>query len=341
MSKIDSAVAWAVSIANDDSHGYDQTDRWSPDYDCASLVISAWEQAGVLVKTNGASYTGNMVDVFLSCGFKDVTSSINLSTGAGLKKGDVCWRRSGSSGHTEMMISETHIVGATSNEHGTATGGTDGDQTGEEIRVRAYYNYPWMKVLRYNDIDSPPTNISDNGMNFLKNEEGCKLTAYKLEGETYWTIGYGHYGADVYEGMTITQEQAEAYFREDLKEYEQYVIDIAMSKFPGINQNQFDALVSYCYNRGPGKSDGSNGLRQLIYNSDTLSEVSANFPVYWGSNTEYKDSLIARRNRERALFDTPFNGDSGGSGSSEGNTVSKTKHKPLSFLLMYAAIKNR
>ena len=38
---IDSAVAWAISIANDDTHGYDQTDRWGPDYDCSSLLRQA------------------------------------------------------------------------------------------------------------------------------------------------------------------------------------------------------------------------------------------------------------------------------------------------------------
>ena len=84
MSMIDIAVSWAVGIANDNSHGYDQSSRWGPDYDCSSLIIQAWENAGVPVKTKGASYTGNMVSAFKKCGFKDVTSSITLSTGAGL-----------------------------------------------------------------------------------------------------------------------------------------------------------------------------------------------------------------------------------------------------------------
>ncbi len=335
MPVIDNAVAWAVGIANDDSHGYDQTDRWSPDYDCASLVIQAWENAGVPVKTNGATYTGNMVDVFLSCGFKDVTSSITLSTGAGLKKGDVCWRREGSSGHTEMMISETQIVGATSNEHGTATGGTDGDQTGEEIRVRAYYNYPWMKVLRYEEAVTPPSKTSDNGVEFLKAQEGCRLTAYNL-GDGAWTIGYGHYGDDVYEGMTITEEEAEALLRTDLVKYEGYVIDVALSKFPTLNQNQFDALVSYTYNRGKG------GLQQLISNSSTIAEVGANIPIYWGSNETYKEALITRRYREQELYNTPVSGGGSGGGSGDSEVIiSKSKNKSLSLLLMYSAIRNR
>lgn len=140
---------------------------------------------------------------------------------------------------------------------------------------------------------------SDNGIDFLKSQEGCRLTAYKLSGETYWTIGYGHYGADVYEGMTITEAEAEALLRSDLVSYENSVNSRAVKKFPSINQNQFDALVSYTYNRGAG------GLQQLIDNSDTLSEVSENIVIYWGSAETYKDALIQRRKREQALFNTP------------------------------------
>ena len=66
---IESAVNWAVKIANDNSHGYDQNSRWGPNYDCSSLVISAFEQAGCKVKSGGATYTGNMKSVFLSTNY--------------------------------------------------------------------------------------------------------------------------------------------------------------------------------------------------------------------------------------------------------------------------------
>lgn len=185
---IDKAVAWAISIADDDSHGYDQGDRWGPDYDCSSLVIQAYENAGVPVKTNGASYTGNMVSVFISCGFKDITSSINLTTGAGLIKGDVVWK----SGHVEMVSEVGYLVGASINENGETTGGTTGDQTGKEIRVRTYYNYPWTTVLRYPGGSSgdftPPTPISGN--RYLSLEEmkiNAEYIAWYLMGKG-WTL---------------------------------------------------------------------------------------------------------------------------------------------------------
>ena len=58
---------------------------------------------------------------------------------------------------------------------------------------------------------------STDGINLIKQFEGVRLTAYKaIPEEPYYTIGYGHYGADVYQGMTITQTQADAYLKTDL-----------------------------------------------------------------------------------------------------------------------------
>ena len=143
---INKAVAWAVGIADSPEHGYDQAQRWSPDYDCSSFVISAWQQAGVPVKTSGASYTGNMYAAFLRCGFKDVTKQVNLATGAGLEKGDVLLNKAN---HTEMYVGGNQNVKASINEKGGTTGGQTGDQSGREIYVGGYYNYPWDHVLRY------------------------------------------------------------------------------------------------------------------------------------------------------------------------------------------------
>lgn len=138
---IDSAIAWAVSVAADDSHGYDQDDRWSPDYDCSSLLIEAYEQAGCPVKTNGATYTGNMKKVFVETGFK----SLDYAEGMELLAGDVLLR----SGHTAMYIGNGFIVSAHINENGEVTGGETGDQTGHEIDVSSFSSSgKWTTVLR-------------------------------------------------------------------------------------------------------------------------------------------------------------------------------------------------
>ena len=82
---------------------------------------------------------------------------------------------------------------------------------------------------------------SQIGVDLIKSFEGCRLAAYKpVPTEKYWTIGYGHYGADVVPGIKITQAQAEAYLKKDLERFENAVTRTGLA----LNQNQFDALVS-------------------------------------------------------------------------------------------------
>ena len=146
------AISQMEAWAADSSHGYDQENRWGPDYDCSSAVISAWELAGVPVKSRGATYTGNMRGVFLRCGFEDVTASVDLSTGAGLQRGDVLLN---AQHHTAMYCGNGMEVEASINENGGVTGGMTGDQTGREFLVRTYRNYPWDCVLRYTGENVP------------------------------------------------------------------------------------------------------------------------------------------------------------------------------------------
>jgi len=157
LNQVESAVLWAIDIANDETHGYDQNNGWSPDFDCSSFVISAYEQAGIHVRALGASYTGDMKTPFIKCNFIDVISTVNVSTGTGLQRGDILLRESG---HAAIYIGSGKLVNAQWNENGKKTGGTTGDQTGKEICVRSYYNSPWSCVLRFNGnniiISDPP-----------------------------------------------------------------------------------------------------------------------------------------------------------------------------------------
>ena len=148
MTKTERATLQMERWANDPAHGYDQQYRWGQrgDYDCSSAVITAWELAGVPVKSSGATYTGNMKSVFLACGFADVTASINRVLGTGLQRGDVLLNEQR---HTAMYIGNGQEVEASINELGGTTGGAPGDQTGSEFLIRSYRNYPWDCVLRY------------------------------------------------------------------------------------------------------------------------------------------------------------------------------------------------
>lgn len=91
---------------------------------------------------------------------------------------------------------------------------------------------------------------SKNGLNLIKQFEGCHLTSYKCPAGV-WTIGYGH-TQGVTEGQSITQEQADLYLKTDLKKFEHYVKAYTSKYSYILNQNQFDALVSFTYNAGPG-----------------------------------------------------------------------------------------
>ena len=147
MTKVENAVQWMEAIAADNTHGYSQTNRWGPDYDCSSFVISAFEQAGIPVKQKGASFTGNIKAIFVSLGFRDVTNTVNKSTGAGMERGDVLLN---TLFHVAVYAGNGQLVHARSADGHFATG----DQTGKEIQKQAYFNYPWNYVLRYAGEDT-------------------------------------------------------------------------------------------------------------------------------------------------------------------------------------------
>lgn len=135
---------------------------------------------------------------------------------------------------------------------------------------------------------------SYNGIAFLKKQEGVHYKAYKLAGEKYYSIGVGHSFDPTINADTVwTDEQVEAALRVDLMKFEKYVEQYA--KIP-LNQNRFDALVSYTFNRGKG------GIMELSKNSHTVQEYADNMVKYWGKAERYKDALIKRRKAERELF---------------------------------------
>ena len=136
--------------------------------------------------------------------------------------------------------------------------------------------------------------ISENGISLIKSFEGLRLKAYKaVSTEEYYTIGYGHYGADVAEDMVITEEQAEVYLKADLAKYEGYVNTTVKTFAP--NQNQFDALVSFTYNCG------LESLKRLT-NGRTAEQVAEHITAYVYSGGKKLEGLVKRRNAEKALF---------------------------------------
>lgn len=158
MEKIEKAVSFAENIARDDSHGYDQNDRFgrNGDYDCSGLVIMACENAGIHVKANGATYTGNMYSAFKKSGFTDVTKDVDTATGADMMRGDILLTPNK---HVAFYCGAGKMVDARINEKGTTKGGKKGDQTGHEIEIHAYKNHPFKYVLRFKE-ETPVVNYA-------------------------------------------------------------------------------------------------------------------------------------------------------------------------------------
>ena len=140
---------------------------------------------------------------------------------------------------------------------------------------------------------------SQTGIDLIKSFEGLTLTAYQLPGEQYYTIGYGHYGKDVKAGQRITEAQAEKLLAADLAKFEEWVNTIPPFE---LNQNQFDALVSFTYNLGPGNL-------QLLTKGRTAEDLPYHMTAYTKSESEaYRSGLLRRRLAERELYLTPWEG---------------------------------
>lgn len=85
-----------------------------------------------------------------------------------------------------------------------------------------------VPTAAFADAAETDMKASDNLKLLIKGWEGLRLTAYKAHpSEEYWTIGYGHYASDIYEGMEITLEQADAYFEQDIVGFERGVNNTA------------------------------------------------------------------------------------------------------------------
>ena len=144
--------------------------------------------------------------------------------------------------------------------------------------------------------------LSQAGLNLIKQFEGCRLTAYKCSAGV-WTIGYGH-TSGVAAGQTITQAQADAYLQQDCEKFEKYVNNKTYVPITEqLNQNQFDALVSFTYNCGAGN------LKKLCAGR-TAAQIAAAMPQYCKAAGKKLAGLVRRRAAEVAFFNTAVAGTS-------------------------------
>ena len=135
--------------------------------------------------------------------------------------------------------------------------------------------------------------INDKGISLIKSFEGMRLKAYKaLPTEKYFTIGYGHYGADVKEGQTITEAEAEKLLRADIQKYEGKVNKYSTYNW---NDNEYSALVSFAYNVG-----NIDGLTKKGERS--REEIKKVWTSYSKAGGKEVPGLLRRREAELKLF---------------------------------------
>lgn len=139
---------------------------------------------------------------------------------------------------------------------------------------------------------------TQRGIDLIKSFEGFRGTAYKaVPSEPYYTIGFGHYSKNVKATDTITRSQAENLLRDDLKVYESKV-NIFDDKYHWTS-NEFDALVSFCYNVGSIVQLTQNGTRTKAQIAEAMGRYIKDV------SGKPLQGLIRRRKAEHDLFITP------------------------------------
>jgi len=137
---------------------------------------------------------------------------------------------------------------------------------------------------------------NEAGLAIIRQYEGCELTAYQDAGAV-WTVGYGHTGTDVYEGMKISQARAESLLKTDVESVAtavQALVEVTL------NPDSFSALCSFVYNVGGGAF--ADSMMRAAINAGNMTAAADEFSRWVYDNGEVLPGLVTRREAERALF---------------------------------------
>lgn len=136
----------------------------------------------------------------------------------------------------------------------------------------------------------------------IKEWEGCRLTAYRCPAGLL-TIGYGHTGKDVCQGLTINKATADYLFEKDIAEFETQ-LDRALKedKVPALTQGQYDALLSIAYNIGITKLRGQSTLWRKLRANPSDSTIPAEFNRWVYGGGKVLPGLVKRRQQESEIY---------------------------------------
>lgn len=140
--------------------------------------------------------------------------------------------------------------------------------------------------------------LTFRGYEKIKEFEGCRLTAYR-DAVGVWTIGYGH-TIGVKRGMTITQDQADAYFDAYLDAQEEVLRKI-VTNHEKLTDYQWDAIVSFSYNVGLGNFKKSTMLAKILKNPEDPT-IFNEFGRWTKAGDKKLPGLVKRRAWEAARW---------------------------------------
>jgi len=144
--------------------------------------------------------------------------------------------------------------------------------------------------------------LDNKGYLFITKHEGLSLKPYLCPAKIP-TIGYGNtYYSDgkrvTLLDKDITKQQAFEMFKEIANRFAKRVDELVTSN---INQNQFNALVSFAYNVGTGNFASSTLLKKINKNPNDLT-LKAEFLRWNKAGGKVLNGLTNRRNEEADLY---------------------------------------
>lgn len=145
--------------------------------------------------------------------------------------------------------------------------------------------------------DDAEVKLGEAGKSLIQSYEKCELKAYLPTPDDVWTLGWGHTKL-VSQGDTCTKEEADQWFLEDIKWVEDCV---NKSVTAHINQNEFDALCSLCFNIGC-TAFGKSTLVKLLNQAD-YDGAREQFKRWDKQKGQVVRGLTRRRASEAELFD--------------------------------------
>lgn len=173
-----------------------------------------------------------------------------------------------------------------------------------ELKILFARLLDWLSALRkpaqsepVSTIDPDPITMSNEGLLVLRHFEGLRLRAYR-DPVGVWTIGYGHTGPDVYEGLVWSLAQADKALRERLTR--EFVPGVLAVITRSMRQHELDAMVDLAYNVGVDAFQRSTLVRK--FNLGDTQGAADEFLRWNRAGGEVLLGLRRRRWANRALF---------------------------------------